>query len=235
MENIVMDEMQNNNTEPFDPQSAIQQIMEIVNNLANEVAEIKSTIMDELITPIQDEYNQMQYDNALSDWRCKYGEKLDGFSDRLKAIEGEDFDIVKQSFDDFNERTDGMEPDTFVDQLVESVNEQLNTIAAAFGVEPEKVEEITVETTDGEEKTVEVEDGQVVEAETEGETEVEESTAEEPVEEPAEEETASEESDENTAAEKPVPEEPAEEKDDTEEAESALGIRRKEFLDSLKR
>ena len=164
-----MDEM----NESFDVKSAIQQITEVVNNLASEVAEIKSTIMDELIVPIQNEYKQMQHDEALSDWRCKYGEKLEGFNDKLKAIEGEDFDILEKSFDDFNERTDGMEADTFVDELANKVTEQLNNIAAAFGVKPEEVEEVKVETTDGEEKTVEVENGEVVEVEKEGMTEPE--------------------------------------------------------------
>lgn len=165
-----MDETLNN--ESFDVKNAIQQIMEIVGNLANEVAEIKSTIMDELITPIQDEYNKMQHDEALSDWRCKYGEKLEGFNDKLKAIEGEDFDILEKSFDDFNERDDEMEADVFVDELANKVSEQLDNIALAFGVKPEEIEEVKVETEDGEVKA-EVENGEVETVETDKEAEVE--------------------------------------------------------------
>lgn len=195
-----MDETLNN--ESFDVKNEIQQIMEIVGNLANEVAEIKSTIMDELITPIQDEYNKMQHDEALSDWRCKYAEKLEGFNDKLKAIEGEDFDILEKSFDDFNERDDGMEADVFVDELANKVSEQLDNIALAFGVKPEEIEEVKVETEDGEVKA-EVENGEVetVEADKEAEVETKEEEAEPeseteveaPVESEVEEETKAEE------------------------------------------
>ena len=84
--------------------NAIKEIIEYQKHLANEITEIKTAIMDDLINPIKDEYEKMEYDNALSDWRCKYAEKLEGFDGKLKALEGEDFDIMKKSFDDFNER-----------------------------------------------------------------------------------------------------------------------------------
>ena len=129
--------------------NAIKEIIEYQKHLANEITEIKTAIMDDLINPIKDEYEKMEYDNALSDWRCKYAEKLEGFDGKLKALEGEDFDIIKKSFDDFNERTDGMEPDEYVEKLAESITEQLNTIGEAFGVEPEKIEEVKIETEDG--------------------------------------------------------------------------------------
>lgn len=175
--------------------NAIKEIIEYQKHLANEITEIKTSIMDELINPIKDEYEKMEYDNALSDWRCKYAEKLEGFDGKLKALEGDDFDIIKKSFDDFNERTDGMEPDEYVDKLAESINEQLTAIGEAFGIEPEKIEEVKVETEDGEVKA-EVEDGKVTEVEggMEGEpTETPEAEAETPVEPTEEEETEEEE------------------------------------------
>ena len=149
--------------------NAIKEIIEYQKHLAEEITEIKTSIMDDLINPIKDEYQKMEYDNALSDWRCKYGEKLGGFDAKLKVLEGDDFDIVKKSFDDFNEREDGMEADEYIEKLTESVNEQLNTIGAAFGVEPENIEEVKIETKDGEEVKAEVEDGEVVNVEKEGE------------------------------------------------------------------
>lgn len=157
--------------------NAIKEIIEYQKHLANEITEIKTAIMDDLINPIKDEYEKMEYDNALSDWRCKYAEKLEGFDGKLKALEGEDFDIMKKSFDDFNERTDGMEPDEYVEKLAESITEQLNTIGEAFGVEPEKIEEVKIETEDGEVKA-EVEDGEVKTVES-AETEVEKPEVEE--------------------------------------------------------
>lgn len=169
---------------------AISEIIEYQKHLANEITEIKTAIMDELINPIKDEYAQFEHDTALSDFRCKYAEKLDGFNDKLKTLEGEDFDIVEKAFDDFNARTDGMGEDEYVEKLASHIQEQLNKIGEAFGVKPEEIEEVKVETSDGEEVKAEVEDGQVVEVEKESEEKVEETTTDETEKEVEEETTA---------------------------------------------
>ena len=168
------------NTTNFDVQAALKEIVEYVHHLADEIAEVKVSVIDNLITPIQNEYNQMQYDNALSDFRCKYAEKLDGFNDKLKAIEGDDFDVVKKTFDDFMEDNKGYEMDEYVDEKANKIQEQLDVISKAFGFEPEEVKEVTVETKDGEETKAEVEDGEVVATESEATEEPEEAPAEEP-------------------------------------------------------
>ena len=150
--------------------NTLKEVIEYQKHLAEEITEIKTSIMTNLIEPIENEYKQMQHDNALSDWRCKYGEKLEPFADKLKSIEGDDFDIIEKSFDDFNERDDLLTADEYVDALVSKVNEQLDVIGKAFGVEPEEVKEVTVETKDGEETKAEVENGEVAAVEKETET-----------------------------------------------------------------
>lgn len=139
---------------------AISEIIEYQKHLANEITEIKTAIMDELINPIKDEYTQFEHDTALSDFRCKHAEKLEGFNDKLKALEGEDFDIVEKAFDDFNAREDDMPEDEYVEKLAGHIQEQLDEIASAFGVEKEDIEEVKVETAEGEVKA-EIEDGEV--------------------------------------------------------------------------
>lgn len=198
----------------FDIVAAVKQLVEDYGHLANEIAEVKASIYDNLINPIKADFEQMQHDNALSDFRCKYAEKLEPLSDKLKKLEkDDDFDVVEKAFDDFSARTDGMEEAEFVDKFVDNIQSQLNDIAAVFGVEPEKIEEIKVETEEGEVKA-EVEDGEVVAVEGEGEA-TEEST-EEAVEETAEEPEA--EVTEEVAEETPeVETEPEVEEEATEE------------------
>lgn len=178
------------NNENFDMVAAVKQLVEDYGHLAEEIAEVKKSIYDNLITPIQQEYEQMKYNDELSDFRCKYAEKLEPFNDKLKVLEkDENFDIVKNAFDDFSAREDGMEADAYVDALANKIQEQLDDIAAVFGIEKEEIEEVKVETEDGEVKA-EVKDGEVTEVEKEAETEAEpeEETAETEVEEkPAEE------------------------------------------------
>lgn len=172
----------------FDVQGALKEIIEYVGHLANEITEIKTSIMDNLINPIHEEYDKMQYENALSDFRCKYAEKLEPMSDKLKAIEADDgFDVVKKAFDGFINRTDGMEQDTYVEKFAEKVQGQIDAIGKAFGIEPEKIEEVKIETEDGEVKA-EVEDGEVTNVEgEENVTDEPEPSTEEPTEEPIEE------------------------------------------------
>lgn len=167
--------------ETFDVKAVISEIIENQKKLAEDIAEIKASIMDELINPIKDEYSKMQYDNALSDFRCKHAEKLEPFNGKLKALEGDDFDIVKKAFDDFSSRTDGMEEDDYVEKLCGKVSEQLEAIGKAFGVEPEKIEKVEIETKDGETQEVQVDEQEAEqeaeeqqEAKAEAETEAEE-------------------------------------------------------------
>jgi hypothetical protein len=163
----------------FDVKQAIQEIIEYQKHLAEEITEIKTSIMEELINPVKEEYNKMQYDNALSDFRCKYAEKLEPFGDKLKSIEGDDFDVVKKTFDDFMEDNKGYEEAEYVDEKAKLISDQLDKIGKAFGIEPEKIEEVKVETEEGEVKA-EVEEGEVTAVEGETET-TEEVETEEPV------------------------------------------------------
>lgn len=192
----------------FDIVAAVKQLVEDYGHLANEIAEVKASIYDNLINPIKADFEQMQHDNALSDFRCKYAEKLEPFSDKLKILEkDDDFDVVEKAFDDFSARTDGMEEEEFVDKFVDKIQSQLDDIATVFGVEPEKIEEIKVETEEGEVKA-EVDDGEVVAVEGEGEIKAEETPEAEVTEEVAKEEPEPE---TEEVTEEVVEEEPEEE------------------------
>jgi len=165
--------------ENFDIVAAVKQLVEDYGHLANEIAEVKASIYDNLLNPIKEEFDHMQYEDALSDFRCKHAEKLEPFNDKLKALEKDDsFDIVKKAFDDFSGRKDGMEEDVYVDKLASKIQEQLDDIAGIFGVKPEEIEEVKVETDEGEVKA-EVEDGEVTSVEKENEETAEEKPAEE--------------------------------------------------------
>lgn len=184
--------MENENIDVIEQlKTAIADIIEYQKHLAEEITSIKTDLMDNLINPIKGEFEKYQHDEALSDFRCKYGEKLDGFNDKLKLLEhNPDFDIVEKAFDAYTKRTDGMGEDEYVEKLANHIQEQLDEIGRAYGVEPEKIEEVKVETTDGDEIKAEVEDGQVVEVEKETEEKVEETATDETEKEVEEESTA---------------------------------------------
>lgn len=117
-------------------------------------------IFDEVINPAKAEMEKQIYNAGLEDFTNRYGEKLNGYNDKLRPIEGEDFDIMKQAYDGYNS-IEGEKPDeaTYVDELVKVVDKQLDDIRAAIGA-PANAEVAVKQDEDGE-TTVEV-DGQEV-------------------------------------------------------------------------
>lgn len=130
-------------------------------------------IFDEVINPAKAEMEKQIYDAGLEDFTNKYGEKLNGYNDKLRPIEGEDFDIMKQAYDGYNS-IEGEKPDEamYVDELVKVVDKQLDDIRAAIGA-PANAEVAVKQDEDGE-TTVEV-DGQEVKEVSEGSEESEDS------------------------------------------------------------
>lgn len=117
-------------------------------------------IFDEVINPAKAEMEKQIYNAGLEDFTNKYGEKLNGYNDKLRPIEGEDFDIMKQAYDGYN-AIEGEKPDEaeYIDELVKVVDKQLDDIRAAIGA-PANAEVAVKQDEDGE-TTVEV-DGQEV-------------------------------------------------------------------------
>lgn len=117
-------------------------------------------IFDEVINPAKAEMEKQIYNAGLEDFTNKYGEKLNGYNDKLRPIEGEDFDIMKQAYDGYNS-IEGEKPDEaeYIDELVKVVDKQLDDIRAAIGAPANA--EVEVKQDENGETTVEV-DGQEV-------------------------------------------------------------------------
>lgn len=117
-------------------------------------------IFDEVINPAKAEMEKQIYNAGLEDFTNKYGEKLNGYNDKLRPIEGEDFDIMKQAYDGYNS-IEGEKPDEaeYIDELVKVVDKQLDDIRAAIGAPADA--EVAVKQDDDGETSVEV-DGQEI-------------------------------------------------------------------------
>jgi len=171
-----------------------EELLQEIQALKAELSELKDLVHNGIIGPIEKDYNDRKYKEATDMWTERYSDKLSPYIDRLKATEGDDFDLMKASYDAWNE-TD-MDSDEFVDLLIKSIEESLEPLAKAFGV---PVENLNAD--------IKIENGEVtdVQADTESEgegEEGEEEKAEEPSEEPSEEETAEPELSEEEAFQK---------------------------------
>lgn len=188
--------------EDFDLNAKLDQLLEAVNGIAakvdehqSRIDELDSVLYDGLIGPANEQLAQNEYNNALSDFRTKYAEKLSPYEGFTKAVEGDDFDIYKAAFDGYNEGEYDFSPDEYVDKKVVELAEQVEAVKEAAaqiaGIKPEQVD-VKVDTKDNGGVTVDVDDtttdekpeDDVTEVETEKSTEAE--TPEAKTEEPAE-------------------------------------------------
>lgn len=146
-----------------------EELLNEIKSLRAELDELKDLVHKGIIEPIEKDYNDRKYKEATDIWTERYKDKLAPYVDKLKATEGDDFDLMKASYDAWNE-TDA-DSDEWVDALIKSIEESLEPLAKAFGVPSENLN-----------ATVEIKNGEVtdVQADTEpeegGEEVVEEQT-----------------------------------------------------------
>lgn len=134
---------------------------EMVKAVVEKVDGLNSLIFDEVINPAREAMNQSIYETGLNDFGNRYKDKLASYNEKLRPIEGEDFDIVKQAYDGYNS-IEGEKPDEamYVDELIKVVDKQLEDIRTAIGAPSDA--EVTVSNEDGETK-VEVDGKEVSE------------------------------------------------------------------------
>ena len=134
---------------------------EMVKAVVEKVDGLNSLIFDEVINPAREAMNQSIYETGLNDFGNRYKDKLASYNEKLRPIEGEDFDIVKQAYDGYNS-IEGEKPDEamYVDELIKVVDKQLEDIRTAIGAPADA--EVTVSNEDGETK-VEVDGKEVSE------------------------------------------------------------------------
>lgn len=165
-----------------------EELLNEIKSLRAELDELKDLVHKGIIEPIEKDYNDRKYKEATDIWTERYKDKLAPYVDKLKATEGDDFDLMKASYDAWND-TDA-DSDEWVDALIKSIEESLEPLARVFG---KPVEELDA--------TIEIEDGKVtdVQADTEpeegegGKEVVEEETTEEELAPEGEEELSEEE------------------------------------------
>ena len=74
-----------------------------------------------------DEFNRNEYHK-------RNGEKLGKYEDIMKKLNGKDFDIFKESFDEYNRDFKDMDEDAYIAKLTAVLDEQLKDLKNALGV-----------------------------------------------------------------------------------------------------
>ena len=89
---------------------------------------------------ILDEYDKANDKFEKNEWHNKYAEKLGPYEDKLKILNGDDFNIFDESLKEYKETYSDVEADEYIDSLENNIKEVLGKVEAAFG--PEKAEEL---------------------------------------------------------------------------------------------
>lgn len=129
---------------------------------------LESTVFDEIINPANEYIEETNKNARFDEFNSKYGDKFGDFAEPLKALEGDDYDVVREAFNQYD-TFDGEKPDedAYVEALVGELQNKLGQIKSSLGI-PED-EEIAVEETEDGGAVVTTEDGEVVASTEDGE------------------------------------------------------------------
>ena len=161
-----------------------EEISHVREELQTRIESLEDTVINGIINPAHEAAEQAAYDRDLEDFKGRYSEKVDPYLDKIKAVEGDDFDIYKTAFDGYKEYKDAngdkaLDEAGYIDELLSGIASQLDKVKELINAEE-------VEVKKDENGNTEIKaDGEVVAKET-VEEKTEEIAEEEPLGEPAE-------------------------------------------------
>ena len=160
-----------------------EEISHVREELQTRIDSLEDTVINGIINPAHEAAEKAAYDRDLEDFKGRYAEKIDPYLDKIKAVEGDDFDIYKTAFDGYKEYKDAngekaLDEVGYIDELLSGIASQLDKVKELISAENVEVKQ------DADGNTELKADGETV---AEGEkTETPEDTTEEPLGEPAE-------------------------------------------------
>ena len=137
------------------------------------VLEMKDKL-DNILNTVNESEKKYQHDVGVKGFTERNGESLGKYVDKLKKLNGDDFDLMSSAYDEYNDSFSDIEESTYVAQLVSEIENKISKLREALGedeVEIESDDEKTeVKTHDTE---IETNTGSDVETEDKGEEETE--------------------------------------------------------------
>lgn len=136
--------------------------------LESMVLEMKDKL-DNILNTVAESEKKYQHDVGVKGFTERNGKALGKYVEKLKKLNGEDFDLFENAFDEYNNTFSDIEESTYVAQLVSEIDNKIAKLKEALGddeVEIKsdedttevKTEDTTVETNASECKDSECED-----------------------------------------------------------------------------
>lgn len=91
-----------------------------------------------LMNDLLDKFDEANERFDRGEWDKKYGERLGPYNDKLKLLNGDNFDLMKESFDEYHKDYSDVSDDEYVDHLEENIKKVIERI---WPEAPEEVKE----------------------------------------------------------------------------------------------
>ena len=128
-----------------------------LNELETVVMELKDKV-ENILGAADEAEKKFNHDKGLKEFSERNGEALSKYSDKLKKLNGDDFDLMSSAYDEYTNEFSDIDESTYVAQLVSEIDAKLNKLKEALGDDHVMVE------SDGDETKVETHD-EVIETE----------------------------------------------------------------------
>ena len=96
------------------------------------VMELKDKI-DTILNTVDESEKKYKHDKGLEEFTERNGEALGKYSDKLKKLNGDDFDIYSAAFDEYTNDFSDIEESTYVAQLVSEIDSKIAKLKEALG------------------------------------------------------------------------------------------------------
>ena len=104
-----------------------------------EQAELESMVLemkdklDNILNTLAESEKKYQHDVGVKGFTERNGKALGKYVEKLKKLNGEDFDLMESAFDEYNNTFSDIEESTYVAQLVSEIDNKIAKLKEALG------------------------------------------------------------------------------------------------------
>ena len=100
--------------------------------LESMVLEMKDKL-DNILNTVAESEKKYQHDVGVKGFAERNGEALGKYVEKLKKLNGEDFDLMESAYDEYNNTFSDIEESTYVAQLVSEIDNKIAKLKEALG------------------------------------------------------------------------------------------------------
>ena len=100
--------------------------------LENIVMDLKGKI-DSILETVSNSEKEYNYNKGLEGFKQRNSKSLSPYYEKLKKLNGEDFDLARAAYDEYNNTFSDIEESTYVAQLVSEIDNKIAKLKEALG------------------------------------------------------------------------------------------------------